>query len=702
MYYNYGIYYISYDLNCGLCRYLNNTHKYKLLNGTECLNEIIEGSENYISRFYLLVCKRGYILNDNKCIPHCYERCKICSEFSMDIFNQKCIECKEGYSLENGNCIKKINNINFDSMTFGEFRNFFIDNNISLYVNSSNIINGSDFIASISFSNDTIVNNQIRFLTSSINIEICPQLIFQYNISDNDSLIILITQIKNNESNNNEKNLGIKILLNIFDLSGRKLDLSICGENIKIIHDLDGFQVINITSAKNFANQGIDVFNASDSYFNDLCRPYDDENNKDIIIKDRRNDIYQNATFCQDECLYKSIDFGKVTVNCLCNTNSIQVIYNNFTDENKTIKEEQNELLNFKTLRKTFTSNLYVFNFDIMHCYNLILDLNKLIRNSGFYFSLITFLTQIILFFIFLYKKLRPIKTFMLNRKSNNKSEINIISNLNNNNNNEIFKKKKNMISNSSVFKSDIHSKNKRIIKTKNNKSNSKKQLTKNSRNILTYGNNSNITNYKEGSENQLKSENKRQNEVLSSAIILMNENDLKEMDYKDSIKKDKRSFLRMFWSFFVYSQINLGTFCTENYLNLFVIKLSFLIYRFEMIFFLNAFFYSDEYISDAYHNNGILKFVSGLPKSIYSAVLSSLITIILKMLSNSEDDLSILMKKKYSDKIYKKKVENKLNKLRNKLIAYYFLLFLLNILFLYFTSIFCAVYRYSQKYLYY
>ena len=60
----------------------------------------------------------------------------------------------------------------------------------------------------------------------------------------------------------------------------------------------------------------------------------------------------------------------------------------------------------------------------------------------------------------------------MLNRKSNNKPEINIISNLNNNN--EIFKKKKNMISNSSVFKSDIHSKNKRIIKTKNNKSNSK------------------------------------------------------------------------------------------------------------------------------------------------------------------------------------------------------------------------------------
>ena len=48
-------------------------------------------------------------------------------------------------------------------------------------------------------------------------------------------------------------------------------------------------------------------------------------------------------------------------------------------------------------------------------------------------------------------------------------------------------------------------------------------------------------------------------------------------MDYEEAIIYDKRNYLRMFWSFLLDSQIILGTFCTENYLNLFVIKLSFL-----------------------------------------------------------------------------------------------------------------------------
>ena len=50
--------------------------------------------------------------------------------------------------------------------------------------------------------------------------------------------------------------------------------------------------------------------------------------------------------------------------------------------------------------------------------------------------------------------------------------------------------------------------------------------------------------------------------------------------------------------------------------------------------------FYSDEYISDAYYNNGILDFVSGLPKSIYSTIISYIISELLQKLSSSEDEL--------------------------------------------------------------
>ena len=107
---------------------------------------------------------------------------------------------------------------------------------------------------------------------------------------------------------------------------------------------------------------------------------------------------------------------------------------------------------------------------------------------------------------------------------------------------------------------------------------------------------------------------------------LYQTDEDLQDMDYEEAIIYDKRSFLRMYWSFLVDTQIILGTFYTDNYLNLFVIKFSFFIFTFQISFFLNAFFYTDEYISDAYHNDGVLDFVTGLPKAIYS-LIATLIT---------------------------------------------------------------------------
>ena len=120
------------------------------------------------------------------------------------------------------------------------------------------------------------------------------------------------------------------------------------------------------------------------------------------------------------------------------------------------------------------------------------------------------------------------------------------------------------------------------------------------------------------------------------------------------------------------------------------------------MSFFLNAFFYTDEYISNAYHNNGILDFVSGLPKSIYSTIGTYIISSLLQNLSNSEKELYRIIKEKNKFNNYEKIIKTKLKKLSNKLIVYYILVFLLELIFLYFVSAFCAVYKYSQKYLFF
>ena len=126
---------------------------------------------------------------------------------------------------------------------------------------------------------------------------------------------------------------------------------------------------------------------------------------------------------------------------------------------------------------------------------------------------------------------------------------------------------------------------------------------------------------------------------------------------------------------------------------------MSFLVFTFQINFFLNAFFYTDEYISDAYHNNGVLDFISGLPKSIYSFIAALLITNLLKMLSNSKNELIKVIRDNSKFNDYFRIINIKLSKLSKKLIVYFILVFLFESFFLYHVVVFCAVYRYSQKY---
>ena len=69
--------------------------------------------------------------------------------------------------------------------------------------------------------------------------------------------------------------------------------------------------------------------------------------------------------------------------------------------------------------------------------------------------------------------------------------------------------------------------------------------------------------------------------------IILSKDNDnLQNLAYEQAILYDKRSYFRMYWAFLVDKQIILETFCKDNYLTLFVIKLSFLVCTFQISFF--------------------------------------------------------------------------------------------------------------------
>ena len=533
-----------------------------------------------------------------------------------------------------------------------------------------------------------------------------------------------------------------------FDNSRKKLNLSVCKEDIKIFKYIGDVEEIDINSAESLSNQGIDVFNAADDFFNDICHQYDNSSeNRDLIINDRRNDIYKNVSFCQYGCIYKGIDYKLMAANCICDSSFLEEIYDDISSENS-------ESISFKNIKNIFLSNLFDFNLEVLKCYNLVFNRKIIVHNIGFYCLFLMFSLQIIFFIIYIIKKLKPLKRFLMNsHKSKNngnknniyiinkKSHINIISRKKVKNkiksspppknkikikSNNIYNLNKinNLIPNRSKRNSSknvLFSNNSKDIKIKNpiiisqkyhikGQKKEKNKITKNNISNSIYNARSDepkiLNNYNLNSHQNENKFIRKKNNNLKFGVnkkdkkkLFENIYDIQDMDYEEAIIKDKRGYLKMYWGFLVDTQIILGTFCTDNHLDLFVIKLSFFIFTFQISFFLNALFYTDDYISNAYHNNGVLDFISGLPKSIYSYIATLITTNLLRMLSNSKNELMKLIKGNIIYKTYLYLIHTKLTKLRNKLIIYFILVFLLILFFLYYVTAFCAVYKYSQKY---
>ena len=163
--------------------------------------------------------------------------------------------------------------------------------------------------------------------------------------------------------------------LEVYDNIGQKLDLSFCQSKIKVTKNLESVEGLDIQTAKEFSKQGIDVFNAEDKFFNDICHPFNSKDGIDITLSDRRKDIFQNFTFCQNGCSYEGIDFNLSVANCICDASISQETSSEDTENNN------NEKINLNNIVNSFTSSLLDFNFKVVMCYNLVFNMNILKNN---------------------------------------------------------------------------------------------------------------------------------------------------------------------------------------------------------------------------------------------------------------------------------------------------------------------------------
>ena len=682
---------------------------------TIILNQLME-SNNCSTRTYDCLNWRKY---QKKIVPDldiCVDSCSSTS-YPYEYLGKCYNKCPNGTVALNSMCQDCIKLGKCEDIEATEFKNK-LEETITSYVDSSSVIKGNDFLAAVLSSNEINHEELFKKGLSSFELGECTDVLKQhYDINNEENLIVLNMETKKekNESDNNSDeslNLAKNNQLEIFNKEGRQLDLSVCKEDVKFFLSLADEGKIDLDFVKSFSEQGIDVFDASNNFFNDICYLYND-NGIDIPMKDRRNYVFLKAYFCRIGCTYGGIDHTLNAAICNCNTTFIQ------EDENDiTTNYEKNEI-NFKDIKNSFLSNLFSFNFDVLKCYKLVFNLKILLRNYGFYCLFFMLILQIIFVIIYLVKKLNPVKNFMMSlNKLNNKTKkkinnINIINNKSfmNKRKSKLIKyklklfppKRRNNIIHLNKNENNKNSLN-NLMNSKSNSYSSKRPFpSQNSQNINIYmkDNQKVIKNNLKKSLGNFDNKNDKKLNINKDEAIKLLENiyDIQNADYEEAIFYDKRGYLKMYWGFLVDTQIILGTFCTDNHLDLFAIKLSFFIFTFQISFFLNALFYTDKYISNAYHNNGVLDFVSGLPKSIYSFIATLITTNLLRMLSTSKNELLRLIIEKLKYKSYISLIQIKLAKLRTKLIIYFIIVFLFSIIFLYYVSVFCAVYRNSQKY---
>jgi len=796
-----------------------------------------------------------FLTKDGDCVSECPEGTH---KFQLN-YNYSCVEfCPNDYlvSSDGKNCeLPEFQKY----VSISDFKSI-ISDDINSHVNSSRVINLDNLKAQIMYSKDLNPISQINNKISTINnIEnIIQKLKTKNSIDINEDLIVVLIESKENkienESLNKDKdiiNLGIGIDLIIYDKSGNKLDISsLKNEKITIMKYIEDIPYIDLNEAKELYDKGIDVFKESESFFNDICYPYKSNSSSDIILADRRTDLFQNITFCDEGCIDNGIDYKLMIVNCICDIDYI-------SNENNINKDKKGIILNNN--KNEFSKKLYKSNIVLAKCSNLVFDIEILKNNAGFYIMTSLFTFEIIFIGIFFKNGLKPIKNFMLifeplsgvvnppklkklmtlaskNSKNNKDDEIKktiLINHLLNKNKKKIKKQKDEAIkgnnalfvdymqnSNSEDFESNKNSinnntksfnedkssekdekdkslsekdsdsekeKRTRITKkvdlrgrrksTKNNfiypnhelykekkeyikekeihpidtidfenmsinknygkkmhstthirkympkaeteKNELESQESDEIRDIYNYNKNKEANNEEKEKTNKNKKSKKKSEKEIDKKYNKINEKknikqriknknykytteELSIMSYEEAIKNDKRAWFAIYLGYLIEKNFYLNTFISDSFIDLKTIKINLLFFRLEIIFVLNALFYTDSYISEAYHNNGNLNFGFSLPKAIYSILVSIIVTIFLKMLTTSKKEIYKKIKENDDKLEYSMAINDVLNNLKIKLIVFFICQFICSFIFLYYVSAFCAVYQNTKLFWFY
>jgi len=510
----------------------------------------------------------------------------------------------------------------------------------------------------------------------------------KFSLKDEDKIYVSISETTKNDPHTATTDYIYEYILE----NGTKLNLSCIEEDIYIdvyvpIKDLE---LAKFDLTKKFAEQGYDIYDINSDFYNDFCSPANLGDN-DITLKDRKKEIYpNNITLCKNNCKYNGVNIEEQRVICSCNNNSDKNINN---DE---FPEEDNG--NFATYI------LDKINYKIFQCYLLFFDVKNLKKSYPFYIILIIFLIIQFLDIIYLCHTLRRLKIYMARempliniKKIKNIEDIKTENDkLNTNKIENPPKKKNNKKSKSS--KNVRHRKTSKSTKYIKSFRKSEKNLLNTELNIDIKNQNFDNNKYEKNEFNQ-----KEENNIGNVDNFLKNKNkeeketkdNINDLPYGKAIKVDKRNIFQIFYSFIIEKIELISIIISNNQIKIIIVVEYILALLIN--FFFNALLYSDDVVSNKYHNNGELDMIVTLTLSILSNLVTSIFCYYITYSRGIEDRLNLILEIRHKIHFYRN-LKKFLLYLKIKFIFFYISQFVIFSASIYYIVIFCILYSCSQK----
>ena len=172
---------------------------------------------------------------------------------------------------------------------------------------------------------------------------------------------------------------------------------------------------------------------------------------------------------------------------------------------------------------------------------------------------------------------------------------------------------------------------------------------------------------------------------------------ELNNVPYTQALRLDHRSYFSIFL-YTIASKIEIiNIFYYRNtYVHL-SMSISIYIFSFLLDVTMNCFLYTDDVVSEKYHNEGSLETFTSLSLSFFSNILSSIITYYLNKLGETSDFLEIMIRDIILKKYYYINMIKFRKYLKLRLTLFYFIQILMCVVMTYYITIFCIIYSQSQ-----